>query len=322
MAIAAPIGDNRRMRSSITALAFLHTLVAAQTRLAQASPAQASSTQAALGSAGEPADPDACEARRPAEGAPMPSGLATAGQAWRIATRRGPVRVWVPNGYEPAAAATVVYVHGYHASVDEAWRQHRLPEQFAASRLNALFIVGGAPEGPREPVTWPSLAGLLATVARGVPVEVPAGRLVAVGHSGAHRTLATWLGERRLRTIALVDAAYDDLGRYGAWLGRSRHRRLITVGADTRWRTDRFHRAVPGSRVVKGFPPPEAGTLPADVRSARVLYIRASRGHMDLVTDGVALPMLLRTLRGPLIGDQPRSSPLVPLRGPGGEDPC
>jgi hypothetical protein len=43
---------------------------------------------------------------------------------------------------------------------------------------------------------------------------------------------------------------------------------------------------------------------------------------MALVTDGVALPMLLRTLRAPLIGDQPRSSPLVPLRGPGGEDPC
>ncbi|HSK03888.1 MAG TPA: hypothetical protein VK932_21695 [Kofleriaceae bacterium] len=310
------------MRSSIVALAFLHMLVAAQAPPAQASPAQTSSTRGSLGAASEPADPDACEARRPAEGAPAPHALAAAGQAWRIATRRGPVRVWVPDGYEPAAAATVVYVHGYYVSVDEAWREHRLPEQFAASRLNALFIVGGAPEGPRERVTWPSLTRLLATVARGVPVELPAGRVVAIGHSGAHRTLATWLDERRLRTIALVDAAYDDLAGYRAWLGRSRHRRLITVGADTRRRTDRFHRALPGSRVVEGFPPPAAGTLPADVRSARVLYIRASRGHMDLVTDGVALPMLLRTLRGPLVGDQPRSSPLVPLRQPDGDAPC
>lgn len=316
------------MRSSIGALVLLHALAAAPTPAAQASPAQASAAESSSAgaspqAASEPAARDACDAERPAEGAPSPyAALAAAGQAWRIATRRGPVRVWVPDGYEPAAAATVVYVHGYHVSVDEAWRAHRLPEQFAASRLNALFIVGGAPEGPREPVTWPSLARLLATVARGVPVPLPEGRVVAIGHSGAHRTLDTWLDERRLDTIALVDAAYDDLAAYRGWLGRSRHRRLIMIGADTRRRTDRFHRTLRGARVVEGFPPPGAGTLPEDVRRARILYVRAARGHMDLVTDGVALPMLIRTLRGPLVGDAPRSSPLVPLRRPDGEDPC
>jgi hypothetical protein len=82
---------------------------------------------------------------------------------------------------------------------------------------------------------------------------------------------------------------------------------------DTRRWTDRFHRSLPGTRVVEGFPPPEAGTLPDGLRDARILYIRASRGHMDLVTDGVALPMILRALRAPLVGDRPRNAPLSPL---------
>jgi hypothetical protein len=256
-------------------------------------------------------------AELPAEGAPTPYDLATAGQAWRLATRRsGPVRVWVPNGYDAATAAVVIYVHGHSVDVDGAWTEHRLPEQFAASHLNAMFIVCGAPEHSREPVTWPSLARLLAVVTRGVPVDFPAGRTVAVGHSGAHRTLTAWLDEARLETIALVDAAYGGLSQFRAWLRRSRHHRLITVGSETRWRMDQLHRSLPGSRVVVGFPPPEAGSLPRSVRHARILYIRESREHMELVTDGVALPMLLRALRAPLVGGRARSEPLVPLPPP------
>ena len=268
----------------------------------------------------DPAEGVELEVSVPAEGPPTPYELATAGQTWRLATHRGPVRVWVPNGYDPATAATVIYVHGYYIDVDGAWTEHRLPEQFAASHLNALFIVCGAPEDSRERVVWPSLAGLLGVVASSVPIELAAGRTVAIGHSGAHRTLKAWLGERRLDTIALVDAAYGELSGFRDWLRRSRLRRLINVGSATRPQSDRFHRSLPGSRVVEGFPPPEAGTLPEGVRDARILYIRASRDHLELVTDGVALPMLLRALRAPLIGDLPRSSPLVPL--PPDDEPC
>ncbi len=268
--------------------------------------------QAAPGAASDPAARIE-EAALASEGPPTPYELATAGYAWRLSTRRGPVRVWAPNGYDPATAATVIYVHGYYVGVDDAWTEHRLPEQFAASHLNALFIVCGAPESPREPVTWPSLSRLLGVVARRVPVKLPAGRTVVVGHSAAHRTLDAWLDERRVDTIALVDAAYTDLSPYRAWLRRSRQRRLIDVASATRRRADRFHRSLPATRVVQGFPPPEAGTLPERVRDARVLYVRASRDHMDLVTDGVALPMVLRALRAPLIGDRPRGAPLAPL---------
>jgi len=272
--------------------------------------------------ANDPAARSEREPRLPSEGPPTPYDLATAGETWRLATRRGPVRVWIPNGYDPATAATVIYVHGYYVDVDTAWGDHRLPEQFAASYLNALFIVCGAPESPDQSVVWPSLTELLEVIARGVPIALPAGPTVAIGHSAAHRTLETWLDEPQLDTIALVDAAYGELWGYQAWLRGSRHRRLIDVGAETRWRTDPFHRALPGSLVVQGFPPAEAGALPDAARNARVLYIRASRGHMDLVTDGVALPMLLRALRAPLVGDRPRSTPLLPFPELDEDEPC
>src|SRR5262245_22937340 len=58
----------------------------------------------------------------------------------RIETPQGPVHVWTPRGYAPETAITVVYVHGYHLDVDEAWWAHGLPEQFGHASINAMFI--------------------------------------------------------------------------------------------------------------------------------------------------------------------------------------
>jgi hypothetical protein len=97
---------------------------------------------------------------------------------------------------------------------------------------------------------WPSLGELLELVAHDVPATRPAGRTIAIGHSAAHRTLEAWLDEAGLDTVALVDAAYGELSRYRAWLRHSKLRRLIDIGAETRWQTDRFHRSLPKTRVI------------------------------------------------------------------------
>src|SRR5512133_1400020 len=57
-------------------------------------------------------------------------------QHFRLRSRHGPIHVWHPAGYDPKSAATVVYVHGYFADVDDAWSEYRLRDQFAASELN------------------------------------------------------------------------------------------------------------------------------------------------------------------------------------------
>jgi hypothetical protein len=249
-----------------------------------------------------------------AEGEEPPTSyeLATAGRAWRIESRRGPVYVWIPDGYDARTAAIVVYVHGYFVDVDAAWHDHRLPEQFAMSGANAMFVACGAPEGPGGRVSWPSLRHLLDVVRHGIDRPLPDGRLVAVGHSGAHRTLERWLDNPRLDAVVLVDAAYGDLDRYRRWLHASKKHRLLDVGALTQPNTDAFHRRVP-SLVVDGFPAPDVAHDVLEAwRKAQVVYVRSHRDHMQLVTEGLALPMLLRALRAPFVFE-PATIPIAPF---------
>ncbi len=229
------------------------------------------------------------------------------GQHWRIETTRGAIHVWIPHTYDPKTAITVVYVHGYFTDVDGAWHDHRLPEQFALSGINAMFIAPDAPTDKYKPVAWPSLHALLASVVADIGVPMPQGRVVAIGHSGAYRTLEQWLPNQRLDTIVLLDAAYGDTWGYRSWLYSARDHRLIDVGDDTLSASDALHRMMPGTLVIDGFPNDE---LTDQERAARILYIRSQIGHMPLVTGGHAIPTLLRALRAPRILTASIHSPL------------
>lgn len=225
---------------------------------------------------------------------PTLADAVAAGRHWRLDTPHGPVHVWAPASYDATTAATIVYVHGYYTNVDDAWARHQLPEQFALSGINGLFIACEAPSGPQDPVAWRSLNALLVTV-RGATVErLPRGHLVAIGHSGAYRTLIPWLDNARLDTVVLVDAAYEP-APFRWWTRASRRHRLIDIGEDTRRWTEPLHRALP-SVVLDEVPSAEAGALPPEAVAARIVYIRSTVGHMPLVTGGVVLPMVLRAI--------------------------
>jgi len=253
----------------------------------------------------------------PDAGAVHPVAAAVAaGRYERLTTDHGPVHVWIPAGYHADGAATVVYVHGYYTDVDQAWAGHQLPEQFAVAGLNAVFIACEAPDGLRDPVRWRSLGDLVHTAIAATGVTPPMGPLVAMGHSGAFRTLIPWLEEPRLDHVVLVDALYVELEPFRAWVHASPHHRLIDVGEDTlRW-TDELARALTADGVapvyVERFPPDER-QWPDGVREARVLELRAQYTHMDLVQGGVVLPMLLRLLPVEILADAPWSHPLGDL---------
>lgn len=232
------------------------------------------------------------------------SSLAAAqGHHLRIATPRGPVHVWRPDGYDPATAVVVVYLHGYYTTVDRAWREHQLARQFADAKINALFIACATPDGPRRKVAWGSLTSLLATVAR--RVEIPRGRRIAIAHSGGHRTLTLWLDDPALDTVVLLDALYDAEPAYRSWIMASHSHRLINLSVLTRSWTDALHGAL-AETVSLG----EADN-PRSREDSRIIYIRSDRGHMELVTGGIVLPWILQTLRAPSIatgGEDPQSS--------------
>jgi len=220
----------------------------------------------------------------------------------RLRTQHGPVHLWWPADYDANRAGVVVYVHGYFIDVDRAWRKHHLAEQFAASHLNAVFVACEAPKGPRSPVHWTSLGGLLDEVDAAIPGGVPRGRVTALGHSGAHRTITRWLDDKRLDTIVLLDALYDNVDEMREWVEADPARRLIDTASLTKRWAETLHAALPDTVIFEELPAPGAGKMRA-VRSARVIYVRTDEDHMRLVTDGVAIPLLLHALQLPLVED-------------------
>ena len=230
----------------------------------------------------------------------------------RVDGPRGPIHVWIPAGYRADTGATVLYVHGYFDDADTAWTGHQLPQQFALSALNALFIVPEAPVAPRTPINYPDLAEIFALVEARTGAMRGAALTVAVGHSGAFRTLYAWLDEPLLDQIVMIDASYGEEAPLLGWLAGSPRRRLISVGQDTILGTESIAAKLPDTVRVDRFPP-TYDTWPPEARTARHLYVRAQFGHMPLVTEGVALPALLRLLPVELLADLPWRLPLGSL---------
>jgi hypothetical protein len=196
------------------------------------------------------------------------------------------VHVWTPSNYDATTADLVIYVHGYYVTVDEAWRGHELARQFEAGAANAMFVVCGAPSAQVDPVDWESLDQLIAALP-----EPPTGRVIAIAHSGGHRTIRSWMGPR-LDGLVLLDAAYGPMQEVIDWLAGSPERRLLDVSELTRPWADQLHAALPESTIVDGFD--------GDYATTRILHVRSQLGHMELVTEGIAIPALLRWALPPL----------------------
>ena len=148
-------------------------------------------------------------------GAPQPPNpviaAVAAGRHLRIDGPRGPIHVWIPPGYHADTGATIIYLHGYYDGVDSAWTGHMLPEQFAMSALNALFIAPESPVAAKTPINYPDLGEVLRIVEDKAGV-VRGGALTAVIGltSGAFRTIDHWLDEPLVDQIIMIDAMYAD----------------------------------------------------------------------------------------------------------------
>ena len=235
-----------------------------------------------------------------AETSELATDRVSGGTHWRLQTDKGPVHVWQPRGYDAATAGTVLYVHGYYTNVDGAWVQHALAEQFATSQTNALFIVPEAPSGSNEEVFWPVLADLLKEVERQLPGKGPHGPIVAAGHSGAWRTLGNWADDKSVDVFLLLDALYGMDDKFQAWLARhpgSDEPRMTLVSKDTANRVAPFLEKVPAAKRRASLPETYRDLSPAE-RNAAVLEVASDLGHMEIVTTGKVLPVLLH--RSPL----------------------
>ena len=245
--------------------------------------------------------------------APGPIATAVAaGKHVRIDSPRGPIHVWIPRGYHADTAANVIYIHGYFDNADTAWSAHQLPEQFAMSAANALFIVPEAPIAQRVSVNYPDLSELLRIVEDNTGVTRGAALTVAIGHSGAFRTLQEWVDEPLLDQMVMVDAMYGDEDLIITWYKSSSRHRLIMVGEDTVLATESVASKIPETLILDRFPP-SYELWPAAAKTSKLVYIRAQYSHMQLVMDGIVLPSVLRILPIERLAEQPWQLPLGSL---------
>src|SRR5260221_11645108 len=137
---------------------------------------QDSATQAPTCALSSDVAPDDSELASPAPEIPEPSPLdirVAEGQHWRLETPRGVVHVWLPPEYDAATAQTVVFVHGYKTDLETMWNGAQLPQQFARSGVNAMYIAPEAPYAKLVPMVWPSLDALLQAGTAGTHQPLP-----------------------------------------------------------------------------------------------------------------------------------------------------
>jgi predicted esterase YcpF (UPF0227 family) len=221
------------------------------------------------------------------------------GRHVRFGTKEnGPVHVWRPRTYRSDTAVTVIYLHGFFTSVDQAVREHQLISQFRDSGRNALFIIPEARSWRTDPVFWPELETLLSTVEKRLKLKRPKGSIVLVGHSGGYRTIAGWLGHENVRQVLLIDGMYGNESDFKAWLDSPPGpRQLVLVGYDTQQRAEWMLRKRAPSVQLETLPW-LYDELPPAIRNAQLVSVQSERlDHMQLVTDGRLIPWLLHAFR-------------------------
>lgn len=248
--------------------------------------------------ASTPSPPDAGEARPRGE-EPVPQPLkgtsmdrVAGGVHWRFRTKKGTVHVWRPPGYRTKTAGVLVYVHGHGSTADSAWSRFELAKQFRGSKQNALFVVPDSVHDRDDRLKYDSLAELLKEVHRHTRLQRPGGTVVVIGHSGAFRSILAWLDYRPLAHIILLDALFGGAEKFAAWLEKPGHK-MTVVGEDTAEKAEAFLRGFKGVVRMKKIPE-KWDDFTKVQRTARLLYLQSQYGHMQLVTNGKVIPLLLR----------------------------
>jgi hypothetical protein len=236
----------------------------------------------------------------------------------RTATHDGQiVRAWRPPGFDLSTAGTVVYVHGYYTTVDDAWTEHQLPTQFARSRQNALFAAVAGPSSRGEQVAWPRLGAVRDELAVMIGLRPP-GPVVVVAHSGGYRTVASWIrAGDAIDQVTLLDALYADVTDFTRWIGDSASPRRTMNVVVCREGAPRSLAGVmlAALRDQRGVDVAHRDGVPeryedftSQQRRARLLHIVANQTHMGLVHEGAVLPVMLRRSPLPLVAKQVASS--------------
>jgi hypothetical protein len=211
------------------------------------------------------------------------------------------VAIFVPKGFRAGEATDLVFwFHGWRNNVDDACLGFRLAEQFAASGVNAVFVL---PEGPKDAPDSSggrleeagAFASLVADVlgklkAKGLVPTTQPGSIVLAGHSGAYRVMAFILARGGLtanvREVYLFDALYGQLEKFAHWVDRTPGKLVAIHTADggTRDQTKDFMDDLRAWNIPF-VAVPESAATPDLLRQNRLVFIESALAH-DAVVAG------------------------------------
>lgn len=224
------------------------------------------------------------------------------------------VALFLPNGFRPGHTVdAVVHFHGWGNHVSRVLDEHRLIEQFVASRRNAVLIV---PQGPRD--ASDSFGGKLeetdgfrrfmdeamATLRVGPAGRALRkarwGRIILSGHSGGYRVMAFILDRGgltdRVREVWLFDGLYAQTDKFARWFRNpaTRFVNLYTEHGGTKDDTDRLMAALRRDGVPF-FAGNEEDVTPAQLRENRLLFLFTTVNHHHVVHTHAAFRRFLET---------------------------
>lgn len=224
------------------------------------------------------------------------------------------VALFIPKGFRAGKTVdAVVHFHGWGNHVARVLVEHRLLEQFAASRRNAVLIV---PQGPRE--ASDSFGGKLEDEggfrrfmeeALRVLQTGPAsrafrkaqwGRIVLSGHSGGYRAIAFILDRGGLtdqvREVWLFDGLYAQTDKFARWFRNpaTRFVNLYTENGGTKDETDALMAEL-RREGVPFFVGNDPEVTAEQLRENRLLFLFTSVNHHHVVHTHDALRRFLET---------------------------
>jgi hypothetical protein len=215
----------------------------------------------------------------------------------------------------------VVYFHGWNNNVDTVLSQFNLIEQFHASQRQAILVM---PEGPKNAPD--SFGGKLEDTRRfrlfidEVLIELQrtnvgqkrmlqtpekmftSGDIILAGHSGAYRVIAYILMRGgmtgKIKEVYLFDGLYADVEKYSYWLDHYKGRfiNIFTSGGGTRRESENLMECLSAWGIPYMFIDGNSFTS-NQLKSARIVFIKSSLGHNDVISKQDQFKIFLETSR-------------------------
>jgi hypothetical protein len=210
------------------------------------------------------------------------------------------VAMLVPRGFADRGAVDfVIHFHGWRNTVEGTLEQFNLPDQFTASRRNAILIV---PEGPRNAPDSSGgnlededgfkrfIAEAVAVLkARGVIKTNSAfGKIILSGHSGGYKVMSSivergGLGDS-IKEAWLFDGLYGQGEKFLAW-SQNPNVRLLNIYTDTggtKLRTEEMMADLK-QRGTNFLATADQAVTTQQLKTNRYVFLHSDMSHSDVI---------------------------------------